>query len=111
VVDELRNAEEPKQTNMLNLINKYNIKILNVTFEVNHLSSLYISAGIIPIKYQYDASHIACAAVYKLDYILSFNFKHINKPKTKTMTDLINTHEGYEKVLICIPMELLDNDE
>jgi hypothetical protein len=27
------------------------------------------------------------------------------------MTDHINTLEGYQKVLICIPLELLDNDE
>jgi predicted nucleic acid-binding protein len=59
VVDELRNAEEPKQTNMLNLINKYNITILTATSEVERLASLYIRAGIIPIKYEYDASHIA----------------------------------------------------
>ncbi|MDR0882813.1 MAG: hypothetical protein LBP55_09790 [Candidatus Adiutrix sp.] len=35
----------------------------------------------------------------------------INKIKTKEMTALINAREGYRNIIICTPMEVLDNEE
>ena len=42
---------------------------------------------------------------------MSFNFQHINKLKTKRMTEAINLAEGYKGVTICTPMEVFDDDE
>jgi hypothetical protein len=106
---ELKKAQEPKRVNMLNLIDKYNIKTLDATGEIEQLANLYISSCIIPEKYLIDASHIACATIYNLDIVLSFNYQHINKLKTKKITENINILEGYKAVVICTPMELLDN--
>jgi hypothetical protein len=110
VVLELQDAQEPKKSDMLNLINKYSIKTLYSSDEIKNLANLYINGGIIPNKYELDALHIACAAVNNLDLVLSFNYDHINKLKTKTMTSNINILEGYRGIVICTPMELLDND-
>jgi hypothetical protein len=111
VTYELQMSPEPKQSAMLALIEKYNINVLEIGEESDHLSSVYIREGIIPAKYGLDGAHIASASVYNLDCVLSFNFQHINKLKTKEMTALVNLREGYKSITICTPMEVLDYDE
>jgi predicted nucleic acid-binding protein len=111
VIDELIQAEEPKQSNMLALIAKYNITVLDAADEAQNLTDIYIGEGVIPVKYRYDGLHIAIATINDLEYIFSLNFKHINKVKTKTMTSLINVRQGYKPILILTPMEVTENDE
>jgi predicted nucleic acid-binding protein len=108
---ELRRAPEPKQGDMMNLIERFGIKMLEATQEANDLAAHYVRNGIIPAKYRTDGEHIACASVNGLDCILSFNFQHINKLKTKRMTEIINLTEGYKGITICMPMEVLDDEE
>jgi hypothetical protein len=43
------------------------------------------------------------ATVHDIGIILSYNFKHINKLKTKTMVPAINQNEGYLPVIITQP--------
>jgi len=108
VVDELVNAQEPKRTDMLNLIKTYNIAIINKDDEFLRLADLYIKNGLVPKSYRFDAIHIAVAYVRELDYILSFNFHHINRIKTKEGVAHISKQEGYNKpVIICAPMEVI----
>jgi predicted nucleic acid-binding protein len=108
VMIELRNAKEPKQSNMLALPEKYDIAILCTDDETVRLANLYIQNRIIPLKYVFDAVHIALASINELDCVLSFNYKHINKLKTKRMVENINLIEGYKGITICTPMEVLD---
>ena len=64
--------------------------------------------GIIPEKKNIDAQHIAIATVNDIDIIFSYNFKHINKLKTKNMVPGINLNEGYRPVIITQPKEVID---
>ena len=107
VMAELRGAKEPKKSNMLFLAEKSAIAILDTSEEIIRLANLYVQNGVIPIKYWIDAAHIAVASVNELDCVLSFNYEHINKLKTKRMTENINLLEGYKGVTICAPMEVL----
>jgi hypothetical protein len=72
---------------------------------------VYVSAGVIPAKYATDAFHIATATVAGLDYIISLNFKHIVKHKTIFETEVINTREGFKRVFIHTPAEVIDHEE
>jgi len=105
---ELREAKEPKKSDMLALTEKYRIVILDTNDEIVRMAGLYTQNDIIPIKYGFDALHVAVASVYELDCVLSFNYRHINKLKTKRMTEAINLNEGYKAITICTPMEVLD---
>ena len=96
---------------MLGLIEKYGIQVIGATDEANRLAGLYVSAFVIPPKYRLDGAHIAIALLAGLDCVLSFNFQHINKLKTKRMTENINFSEGYKGITVCTPMEVLDNEE
>ena len=111
VIDELLQADEPKKSKMLDLIEKYNIIVLKYNEESEALADKYIEMNIIPKNYKYDGIHIAIASINKLDYIFSLNFKHINKLKTKLMTENINIQEGYKGIIICSPMEVVEDEE
>lgn len=79
--------------------------------EARRLADIYVNEGIIPVKYRYDALHIAVSTINDLDYIFSLNFKHINKIKTKTMTGDINIRQGYNPIVIASPSDVVEDDE
>ena len=111
VIDELEDAPESKRDKMLNLILEYDIPVLEPNEEATNLADIYVSEGIIPLKYRTDGLHIAIAAVNDLDMIISMNFQHIVKRKTKIATGNINALSGYHAVEIFNPMEVVDDDE
>ena len=100
-----------KLTKMMALISDYNITVLPSSKEAEKLADLYVDAGVIPKKHDADAFHIAAATVSSLDYIVSLNFKHIVKHKTIIETELINAREGFKRVFIHAPAEVIDYEE
>ena len=112
VVDELEETkDDDKRGRMLALIGEHNITVIPGDDEAHRLSKVYINAGIIPATKSYDSLHIAIATINDLDYIFSFNFQHINRIKTKTMTSAINLNEGYKPVTIATPGEVVEHGE
>lgn len=77
------------------------------TEEIEFLSEAYVREGAIPRKNILDAYHIAYATAYGIDAIVSWNFKHIVKLKTKKMVNGINLKLGYHEVEICSPEEVV----
>ena len=106
--DELDKAPEPQRSNMLHLLDKYHITVLDSSDEIDQLAEKYIATNIIPRKKNIDALHIAVASVNEMDIILSFNFKHINKLKTKTLIPAANRVSGYRDISIAQPEEVID---
>jgi hypothetical protein len=111
VVGELSNAPEPKKSQMLALIPKYGMTVLPVNSESERLANVYVEEGIIPEKYRTDGIHIALTAVSGLDFIVSYNFNHIVKRKTIETTEMVNFREGYKRVGIYSPTEVIENEE
>ena len=72
------------------------------------MANKYMENKIIPANKRVDALHIAIASVNDLDIILSFNFKHINKLKTKTLIPATNLISGYREISIAQPEEVID---
>ena len=62
---------------------------------------------IIPVKFKIDGIHIAMAAINNMDCIVSLNFHHINKLKTKMATEIIHRMKGFNNPFICTPMEVV----
>jgi hypothetical protein len=110
VLNELEKSPEPKRGKILSLLREYKITTLFVDLEAERLANVYINEGLIPVKHIIDGQHIAITAVRNLDFIVSFNFKHIVKRKTIEMTGLINFREGYKKVGIYSPTEVIENE-
>jgi len=111
VLRELDAAPEPKRERMLDLIRMYNVNVLSFSEETNVLADKYIAEGALPNGSLADARHIAMAAVADLDIIVSLNFKHIVKERTREMTGAINKIRGYNATKILSPMEVLDSEK
>ena len=91
-------------------LERYGITVLGLDDEAEQLADIYVERGIIPLKYRMDGVHIAVTAVNDLNMIISMNFEHIVKRKTKIETGNINIANGYRVVEICTPMEVIDNE-
>ena len=78
--------------------------------EATILSELYIERGIIQVSKKFDSLHVATASVYEPDYIVSYNFHHINRNKTRVLSTLVNREEGYEAVMIATAEDVLNYD-
>ena len=111
VLDELAQAPKEKQDKMMRLIAQYNISVLSYSDQASALADVYVAEGVIPQKYRTDGLHIAIAAVNGLDMIVSMNFQHIVKRKTKLATGSINVLNGYRAVEIYTPMEVVENED
>jgi hypothetical protein len=108
---ELEDAPEPKRSMMLDLIDEFNIAELGITDEINRIADLYITRKIIPGRFRLDGAHIAAASINEMDCILSYNFQHINRLKTKVLTEQVNREEGYKGIVICTAKEVLDDEQ
>jgi hypothetical protein len=95
---------------MMALINEYGIITLDITDESNALANIYVAEGFIPDRFRLDGAHIAIASIHSLDCVLSYNFAHINRVKTKLQAERINHEKGYKTAVICTAREVLDDE-
>ena len=95
---------------MKNLIDEYSITHLHSNHEVEYLAELYIVNNIIPPSKLFDCLHVALASVYELDYVVSYNFHHINRGKTQRLSAIINNEQGYNSIIISTAKEVLKDD-
>jgi hypothetical protein len=65
-------------------------------------------AATLPEKVTSDALHIAIAAVNGMDYLLTWNCKHIANVTLRPQIEAVCRAAGYEPPLICTPEELSD---
>jgi len=96
VIDEISRTSEPKKTKLLSLIKDF--EVLDVTSECETLAREYIRNGTIPQRYEADALHIAIATIYNMDILVSWNFTHIVRVKTRKEVNAINVLLGYKPI-------------
>lgn len=108
VVREISRADEPKKSKMEGLLKKHSPYLIRINSEVEELANFYVKEGMIPEKYREDAVHIAAAVVNDIEAIISWNFEHIVKLKTRIMVNGINKLQGYHDVEICSPEEVVE---
>jgi predicted nucleic acid-binding protein len=82
-------------------------KILSIDEESRKLADKYVGHGAIPSDYPEDALHISIATVNGVDYLLSWNFEHIVKIKTRKIVNMVNASLGYPDLEIVTPGELI----
>lgn len=73
---ELENAPKQIKEHFLNLPDDYT-EFVEITREVDKLAKKYIDEKVVGKTSIDDCRHIAAATIYKTDYLVSWNFKHI----------------------------------
>ena len=62
----------------------------------------------LPAKAAVDALHIAVAALNGIDYLLTWNCKHIANPAFRHKIDVVLEDHGIDPPVICTPQELIN---
>lgn len=78
-----------------------------LTDDVERLANEYIRYGAVPEGFPEDAYHIAIAVINEVDYLLSWNFRHIVRRKTRDIVRMVNTLNNFRQIEIMTPAELL----
>ena len=84
------------------------IALLDIDFDTERLANSLLANHAVPQTEPRDATHIAVAAVNGIDYLATWNFKHIMNPATQHLIDAICRDSGYEPPTICTPEQLLE---
>jgi hypothetical protein len=69
-----------------------------------------IEQNAIPKQAAEDALHIAIATVNGMDYLMTWNFRHIANAAIRVNVELVCRLNGYEPPVICTPLELMVAD-
>jgi len=83
---------------------------LPVDAEVEFLAAKLIADGGFPSTAEFDALHVALAAVNAVDFLLTWNCRHINNADTRPLIRSICALAGYVCPEICTPQELLPEE-
>jgi hypothetical protein len=88
------------------MLHSSGFRLLDVNAEATHLAKLLLSGGALPPKASLDALHIAVAAVHDMDYLLTWNCKHIANARMRPIIERIIHQHGYNAPIIATPEEL-----
>jgi len=78
--------------------------------EIIQIANEIISRAILPAKAQVDALHIATVAHHRIQYLLTWNCKHIANAKILPRVHQVLTDLGVPIPIICTPEELIGDD-
>ena len=83
-------------------------QILETTKEAHDLASRYFGKINLPEKARADAYHISVATVHGMDFLVSWNCKHIVNAHIRLAVEEVNADYGYRTPIICTPEELTE---
>ena len=104
VLEELERANEQIKDKLFFAVKDF--IVLKISKEAEKLAEIYVKQGIFPEKYFDDALHVALASVNQIGILLSWNFTHLVKLKTRRMVSIVNLSENIMPVEIASPPEL-----
>ncbi|MEI6211536.1 MAG: type II toxin-antitoxin system VapC family toxin [bacterium] len=83
------------------------LPLLEIVEEAYDLAAALLAIGALPSSAKDDATHIALAAVHGIDYLLTWNCRHIDNAETKPIVRSVCVTRGYVCPEICTPEELM----
>lgn len=81
--------------------------LLALNKDVQGLAAQLLSRSNLPPKARVDAIHIAAATVHGMDYLLTWNCKHIANAQIQGKLAEISLDFGYVLPVLCTPNELM----
>jgi hypothetical protein len=85
------------------------IDILVTSEEAVLLAEQLILMGLVPKEYAADSLHIAIAVVHGIDYLLTWNCKHLANASLRSRIEKFINKSGYTCSVICTPEELMED--
>ncbi len=83
------------------------LPLLDVTDAGSVLAERLQALAAFPTKAGVDALHVAIATVHGMDYLLTWNLRHIANAEQRPLIDHTCRAAGYRPPVICTPDELM----
>ncbi len=109
VLDECSEGDPEAAAERLEVVK--NLDLLEVSDEVDALAAALIAGNAVPATEPRDAFHIAISAVNGINYLLTWNFKHIANASLRERIEQVCREAGFDPPVICTPEELMGNDD
>jgi predicted nucleic acid-binding protein len=108
VIREIANAPKHVYNKLSKEISEHSPIILELNEEAFDLSRIYLDKGIFGKEKENtisDAEHVAICSVYELDYLVTWNYRHLYKANNMLLFNSLNLQNGYSKPLSIITPE------
>ncbi len=111
VLDEISAGDESEVRKRLELIKP--LAVLASSADAEALTAAIVEAGVLPEKAVRDAAHIAIATVHGVQYLLTWNCRHLANAQISRRVSRIGSEHGFVMPTICTPEQLFEetNDE
>jgi predicted nucleic acid-binding protein len=106
VLDEAGRGDSDASRQRLALLE--NLVLLQVSEEAESLADAIVAEGLLPDRAFADALHIAVATIHQVDYLLTWNCKHIANAEILPRVAAICMTLGFTSPFVCTPDELLE---
>ena len=84
------------------------LPVLPTTPAVEALASKYMSEGLVPVSEPLDALHLSSASVHGIEYLLTWNCRHLAAASVRRRLTAINERAGHPVPIVCTPEELME---
>jgi predicted nucleic acid-binding protein len=81
--------------------------LLAETDEADDLAQEYLKAGVVSERYADDAMHVAICTVHRINFLVSWNFRHLVNVQREAGFNAVNLLQGYPMLSIVNPKELI----
>ena len=84
------------------------VALLNASPEAEDLARHLLDLGAVPREAAADAAHIAIAVTNGVEFLVTWNFRHIANAVMRVRIESACRQAGYEPPVICTPNELME---
>ncbi len=104
VVEELERGEYPGQARCLELV--ASLPVLRITDQIIDVAEAYRERRLMPRNPAADSIHLALASYYRMDYLLTWNCRHLANANKVRFLETINHSMGLHVPLLVTPLTL-----
>ena len=106
VVGEVRAGDPIAAQRRLDVLT--DLTVLDMSPEANLFAQNLVNAGAVPQALGPDAQHIAIATVNNIEYLISWNYKHIVNETKRQLINQVCRDSGFQPTTVCTPTELIE---
>jgi len=109
VLNELSAAPSRKAAAALELIK--DLPLLSSSPRLQRIVAEYIRSKVMPAGAVGDAAHLAMASVHSIDFVLTWNCKHLANANKIRHIGMVNQRLGLSVPVLTTPLTLIEDDQ
>lgn len=109
VISEIRRGDAEAVQRRFNFVS--GITRLPMSDAILDLTQNLLDTGAVPRNAETDATHIAIAAVHNVEYLTTWNYKHITNVHKRYRIEQVCREKGFRPAIICTPAALIEVNE